>query len=69
MCRSSTGLGETDSTLGGCTQGFMYTGTQGKAGSSLKSGSDLPVGLGSSPGKAGVAMVPVENTEGRGPRE
>ena len=30
-CRSSTGLGETDSTLRGCTQGLTCTRTQGKS--------------------------------------
>ena len=50
------GLEETDFILGGCTQGFMRTGSQAKAVTPYKSGSDLPVGLWWSPRK-GVGTV------------
>ena len=46
--------GNRDSTLGGRTQGFTCTGTQGKAVTPYEPGSDLPAGLGGSPGEAGV---------------
>lgn len=48
--------GNRDSILGGCTQGFMRTGSQAKAVTPYKSGSDLPVGLWWSPRK-GVGTV------------
>ena len=50
--RSSTGLRETDSTLGGCTQGLRCTETA-KALTSGKPGPDLPAGLGQSSGEMG----------------
>ena len=54
-CRSSTGMGETDSTLGGLTQGFMCTGTQDKAVTPYKPELDLPAGLRGYPGEVGVS--------------
>ena len=51
--RSSTGLGEIDSTRGGCTQGLGCTETHAKALTSGKPGPDLPAGLGASSGRAG----------------
>ena len=50
--RSSTGLRETDSTLGGCMQGLGCT-EMAKALTSGKPGPDLPAGLGESSGRAG----------------
>ena len=46
--------GNGDSTPGGPTQGFMRTEIQGKAVTPQEPGPDLPVGLGGSPGEAGV---------------
>ena len=45
--------GNRDSTLESHTQGFMCTGSQGKAETTQKSGSRLPVVIGGSPGKTG----------------
>ena len=56
--RSSTGLRETDSTLGGCTQGLRCTETA-KALTSGKPGPDLPAGLGESSGRAGWLWLTV----------
>ena len=49
--------GNRESALGGYTQGFTCTGTQGKAVTSYQPGPDLPVGLGGSPGEVGVSCV------------
>lgn len=47
--RSSIGLGETNSTLGEHTQGFMCTRTQRKGVTPSEPWLDLPVDLGGSP--------------------
>ena len=46
--------GNRDSTLGGCTQGFTCTGTQGKAVTPQEPGPGLPASPGCSPGEMGV---------------
>ena len=48
-------MGETDSTLGGLTQGFMCIGTQDKAVTPYKPELDLPAGLRGYPGEVGVS--------------
>ena len=63
--------GNSDSTLGGCTQGFMCPGTQGKAVTPQEPELDLPVGFGESPGEAGIGCGPLwgKDTGSGGPRE
>ena len=46
MHRSSIGLWERETSLGGHIQGFMCTRSFGKAGTPWESGSDLPAGHG-----------------------
>ena len=48
-----------DSTPEKCTQGFVCTGSQGRAETPQESGSDLPVVLGGSPGKTGCGCGPL----------
>ena len=54
--------GNRDPTLERCTQGFMCTGSQGKAKAPQESGSDLTAVLAGSPGKTGVNVAYCEGT-------
>ena len=52
--------GNRDSTLRRCTQGFMCTGTEGKAVSPQKPGPDLRADLRGTPGEVGVGCGPIQ---------
>ena len=56
-CRTSTGLGETDSTLGGHKQNLVHTGPRERSSASQETEPGLPASVGGSPVGHGLAVA------------